>query len=195
MSSQKVKIKTIIDEFFTSSYLSNKSLIKKMNFLIDKHNSQVSAGKIKEEKIKRIENEQQLSCWIGIRRKIFSCYQDTEIEIFLKQKYRDGANYIFVSNEMNMSQGKYYYMLNKIYDEFNKELCKCGYVYDKNSTNADSNVFPVVEQVIIERENKQIVYDVLNCEVLENKYILTLNEMKLSFLFNKRIERHLWKIL
>lgn len=121
MSSQKVKIKTIIDEFFTSSYLSNKSLIKKMNFLIDKHNSQVSAGKIKEEKIKRIENEQQLSCWIGIRRKIFSCYQDTEIEIFLKQKYRDGANYIFVSNEMNMSQGKYYYMLNKIYDEFNKD--------------------------------------------------------------------------
>ena len=195
MSSQKVKIKTIIDEFFTSSYLSNKSLIKKMNFLIDKHNSQVSAGKVKEEKIKRIENEQQLSCWIGIRRKIFSCYQDTEIEIFLKQKYRDGANYIFVSNEMNMSQGKYYYMLNKIYDEFSKELCKCGCVYDKNSTNADSDVFPVVEQVIIERENKQVVYDVLDCEVLENKYILTLNEMKLSFLFNKRIERCLWKTL
>ena len=115
MSAKLIKIRTIIDFFLLNSNLSRELLIKRINKLIKIHNTQVKQGRFHEDAMEYISTAEQLIFLKNTKKRVYEFFEGTEYEDIIKARYRERGNYNYIAYELHMSQGKYYYMMNKVY--------------------------------------------------------------------------------
>lgn len=118
MSAKLIKIRTIIDFFLLNSNLSRELLIKRINKLIKIHNTQVKQGRFHEDAMEYISTAEQLIFLKNTKKRVYEFFEGTEYEDIIKARYRERGNYNYIAYELHMSQGKYYYMMNKVYSFF-----------------------------------------------------------------------------
>lgn len=123
MSAKLIKIRTIIDFFLLNSNLSRELLIKRINKLIKIHNTQVKQGRFHEDAMEYISTAEQLIFLKNTKKRVYEFLKELSMKI-LKARYRERGNYNYIAYELHMSQGKYYYMMNKVYSFLLKSYIK-----------------------------------------------------------------------
>lgn len=187
VSAKLIKLRTIIDFFLLNSNLTKETLIKKINELIRIHNEQVKQGKLSEDIMEQITTTKQLLCLTDTKKRAYEFFEDTEYEGIMKARYRERGNYVYVAYEMNMSQGKYYYMMNKVYDFFVKELYRNGLIrcrYDDVNLKIVSAFFGCIKKISIEERGYIRSYSKFEFFIQENFLVAKIEEAKINLYFN-----------
>ncbi|HIS36521.1 TPA: hypothetical protein IAC10_07820 [Candidatus Scatousia excrementigallinarum] len=186
MSAKLIKIRTIVDFFLLNSNLTKDILTKQINRLIKIHNAQVEKGKLSEDIMEHINTAEQLLSLKETRKRAYEVFSGTEYERIMKARYRERGNYTYIAYEMHMSQGKYYYMMNKVYDFFIKELYKNGFIrckYGDESLKVINMFFGRVKKVIFKEGSFVKSYSNFEINVQDDFLLLRIHERIIQFVF------------
>lgn len=186
VSAKLIKIRTIIDFFLLNSNLTKDILTKQINRLIKIHNAQVSQGKLCEDIMEHISTAEQLLSLKEVKQKAYEFFGGTEYEEIIKARYRERGNYTYIAYELHMSQGKYYYMMNKVYDFFIKELYKNGFIrckYGDESLKVINMFFGRVKKVIFKEGSFIKSYSKFEINIQDDFLLLRIHERIIQFVF------------
>ena len=186
MSAKLIKIRTIIDFFLLNSNLSRELLIKRINKLIKIHNTQVKQGRFHEDAMEYIRTAEQLIFLKNTKKRVYEFFEGTEYEDIIKARYRERGNYNYIAYELHMSQGKYYYMMNKVYSFFAKELYKVGLIKCQNGEDGMSVIrmfFSRLKEIIFKEDGHIKSYSKFDIRVQENFLFIKIQECIIQFVF------------
>lgn len=186
MSVKLIKIRTIIDFFLLNSNLSQDQLMKRINELISIHNKQVKQGKLAEDIMVQLNAAEQLVLIKNIKKRIYEHFEGTDIEDIMKARYRERGNYTYIACALHMSQGKYYYMMNKVYNLFIVELYYLGLIKSEHLDNCllfFRIFFSRIKKIIINEGGNRKIYSKFDLRFHENVIILELHERLIQLVF------------
>ena len=186
MSAKLIKIRTIIDFFLLNSNLSRELLIKRINKLIKINNTQVKQGRFHEDAMEYISTAEQLIFLKNTKKRVYEFFEGTEYEDIIKARYRERGNYNYIAYELHMSQGKYYYMMNKVYSFFVQELYKVGLIKSRNGEDGMSVIgmfLSRVKEITFKKDGYIKSYSKFDIRIQENFLFIKIQECIIQFVF------------
>ena len=120
------------------------------------------------------------------KKRVYEFFEGTEYEDIIKARYRERGNYNYIAYELHMSQGKYYYMMNKVYSFFAKELYKVGLIKCQNGEDGMSVIrmfFSRLKEIIFKEDGHIKSYSKFDIRVQENFLFIKIQECIIQFVF------------